>query len=186
VPDVDLDLLVPEPIVLRRRDGTELATIPGEIAAVRMLELSRMQAEGAAHERVLLDLPDVDENREVREAAAAGIRDFYAGAAAVIDEFAELAEGVERLELTGTQIIAIVSMLVAPQQRMQLLATAYLMAVGVEFDEDGEPVPLDDGSPASSSPSGEPAVGRAPTGASSRGASGSRSAPKRKRKPSSS
>lgn len=182
MPDVNLEQLMPEPIVLRARAGGPiLATLPGEIDMPRMLELTQLAETGGEHERVLLDMPDTDDNREAREQASAGLREFYEKASAILEGVAELEPGVERLELTGTQIVALVSMLVAPAQRTQLLATAYLMAVGVEFGEDGLPVPLDGTSLSISSESDAPGGGPAPIGASSDGASGSRSAPRRKR-----
>lgn len=179
--DVYLDQIEPEPIVLKRGDGAIIATIPGELPVQGpggALELTRIFAQANESETFLLDTPETPENAAAILEAQDALRSFYEQAAEFLQGHAVMATEGALLELTATQIVSIVSMLVAPPYRLQLLANAFMMVMGMEIGEDGQPVPLDEGSPATSSPSDEPEDGKARTGASSRGASSSRSARK--------
>lgn len=176
--DLDLDLILPPEIVLRaRKDGPVLATIPGELPMVHMLEVVRLQEDGRRHERVLLDTPDTDEFDAQREEAIAGVTAFYEQAAAFIQRHATMTTEGDVLELTATQIITIITLLGSPQERAQLIADALLRVLDLGPEDEAE-LPLGQGSPSTSSPSDEPVGGKARTGASSRGASSSRSARK--------
>lgn len=176
--DIDLDLILPPELVLRRGDGEVIATIPGELPMVDMLQIVQLQADGKRYERFLLDTPNTSENADAREEAEAGVRAFYEQCAAFLQRHATMAVEGEVLELTATQIITLITLLGSPQDRAQLIGEALMRALELSLEAEDE-VPLESESLATSSPSAGSEDGKAPTGARSPGASSSRSGEKR-------
>lgn len=176
--DVDLDLILPPELVLRRGDGDVIATIPGELPMVAMLEVVRLQADGKRHERVLLDTPNISEYADERAIAEDGVREFYEQAAAFLQRHATMTVEGELLELTATQIITLISLLGSPQDRAQLIGEALLRALDLGPEAEDE-APLEPASAETSSPSAGSTAGRRRTGGRSPGASSSPTARKR-------
>lgn len=167
--DVDLRLLLVRDIVLIGLDG-ERIPIPGEVSVRVSMQIEAIRGDlwAARKEREFAD------TREAEAECRAAIAKAYQDGADLIHQLAlERNPDAAPLDLTATMIEAVLAMLAAPAERETLIALAYSMAMGLEVPELD---PLADGSSPSSSGSDEPEDSTAPTGATSPGASGSRSA----------
>lgn len=174
--DLDLRLLVPRDIVLVG-DDEKRTPIPGEVSVVESMEIERIRGDLWAAQRER----EAANSRDEEVAARAAIAAAYQEGADKIHALALTRNAdAEAIDLTPTQIEAILAMLAAPAERETLMALAYSMAMGLEVPELD---PLGDGSSSSSSPSDEPEASAGPTGKTSRGVRGSRSAGTRSKKP---
>jgi len=178
--DIHLRQLVPLDLrMFLDDDAKDVVYLPGEISVKGAMEIEAIRGDkwAAEFEREQAD------SREAEAAARALVAKAYEDGRDKIVALARshpdnLPELVDELgeSLTETQIETILSVIVAPPARHTLMAKAYALALGLD---EGDIDPLAGGSSPNSSASGDSEDSAARTGTTSRGASGSRSAPTR-------